>query len=66
MRSYDMVQVSYYDPAERQREKDRAREQDDRALRNGEVSRDELRLRNGFLAPLQIVGSSIERSGGAV
>jgi hypothetical protein len=66
MRSYDMVQVSYYDPAERQREKDRAREQDDRALRSGEVSRDELRLRNGFLAPLQIVGSSIERSGGAV
>jgi hypothetical protein len=56
-----MLQVSYYDPAERQREKDRAREQDDYALRNGDLSREELRLRNSFLAPLQIVGSSIER-----
>lgn len=61
-----MLQVSYYDPVERQREKDRAREQDDRALRNGEVSREQLHLRNGFLAPLQIVGSSIERPGAAI
>jgi hypothetical protein len=52
-----MLQVSYHDPAARQREKDRAREQDDRALRGGEVSREELRMRNSFLAPLQIVGS---------
>jgi hypothetical protein len=58
-----MVQVSYYDPDERQREKDRAREQDDRALCNGDVSREQLRLRNSFLAPLEIVGSSIERPG---
>jgi hypothetical protein len=58
-----MLQVSYYDPAERQREKDRAREQDDRALRDGDISREQLRMRNSFLAPLQIVGSSIERQG---
>lgn len=58
-----MLQVSYYDPAERQREKDRARERDDRALRNGDISREDLRMRNSFLAPLQIVGSSIERQG---
>jgi hypothetical protein len=58
-----MVHVSYYDPAERQREKDRAREQDDRALRNGDVSHEQLRLRNNFLAPIEIVGSSIEHPG---
>lgn len=58
-----MPQVSYYSPAERQREKDRAREQDERDLREGRVSREELRLRNGFLAPLEIVGSSVRRRG---
>jgi hypothetical protein len=56
-----MLQLSLYDPAERQREKNRVREQDDIALRNGDISREELRMRNSFLAPLQIVGSSIER-----
>ena len=58
-----MLHVSYYDPAERQREKDHARELDDRALRNGDVSREDLRMRNSFLASLQIVGSAIERQG---
>jgi len=58
-----MLQVSHYDPAEREREKDRAREQDERALHNGEVSREQLRMRNVFLAPLDIVGSAIERPG---
>jgi hypothetical protein len=56
-----MLQASYYDPAERQREKDRAREQDDRALRNGDISREALRMRNSFLAPLDVVSSSIRR-----
>lgn len=60
-----MSQVSHYDPVERQREKDRARARDDRALRDGAISREQLRLRNSFLAPLEIVSSSIERSGGA-
>ena len=58
-----MLQVSYYSPAERQREKDRARAQDERDLREGNVSREELRLRNGFLAQLEIVGSSVRRRG---
>lgn len=58
-----MLQVSHYSPAERQREKDRAREQDERDLREGRVSREELRLRNSFLAPLEIVGSSVRRRG---
>ena len=58
-----MSQLSYYSPAERQSEKDRAREQDERDLRQGHVSREELRLRNGFLAPLEVVGSSVRRKG---
>lgn len=58
-----MLQVSHYDPAERQREKDRARERDDCALRNGDISRQELRNRNSFLAPLDVVGSSIRHRG---
>ena len=58
-----MPPVSHYSPAERQREKDRAREQDDRDLREGRVSRDELRARNAFLAPLEIVSSSVRRRG---
>lgn len=58
-----MLQVSHYDPVERQREKDRARERDDRALRNGDISREALRMRNGFLAPLDVVSSSIRHRG---
>lgn len=58
-----MQQLHYFDPEERRREKDRARAEDDRALRNGEVSREELRMRNSFLAPLEIISSSIERPG---
>ncbi len=58
-----MVQVSYYDPAERQREKDRARAQDDRDLREGRVSREALRRLNGFFASLDIIDSSIRRRG---
>jgi len=58
-----MVQSSYYDPAERRREKDRSRERDDRALRNGSIGRDELRAQNGFLASLDVISSSVRRRG---
>lgn len=58
-----MVQESHYCPAERLRVKDRAREQDECDLREDHVSREELRLCNGFLAPLEIVGSSARRRG---
>jgi hypothetical protein len=40
-----------YDPAERAAEKQRSREADERALREGRVSRDDLRVRNAFLSP---------------
>lgn len=56
-----MLQVSHYDPIERQREKQRSRDQDDCALREGSVSREELRLRNGFFSSLDLASSSIRR-----
>lgn len=55
-----MLQMNHFDPMERQREKQRARDQDECALQSGNVSREQLRMRNSFLAPLQIIGSSIE------
>jgi hypothetical protein len=45
---------------ERRREKSLARAADDAALRSGGVSREDLRVRNSFLAPLEIVSSSAE------
>jgi len=56
-----MLQVSYFNPVGRQREKALARELDDRALRSGAISREELRHRNGFFSSLQIVSSSVRR-----
>jgi hypothetical protein len=54
-----MLKMGYFDPVERRREKSLARAADDAALRSG-VSREDLRVRNSFLAPLEIVGSSAE------
>lgn len=54
-----MSKVSYYSPAERQREKERQRALDAAQLRDGLVSQDDLRARNGFLASLEVVNSSI-------
>ena len=56
-----MLQVSHYDPIEREREKQRARDQDDRALRQGSLSIEELRFRNGFFSSLDLAGSSVRR-----
>lgn len=57
------MQASYYDPQQRIREKQISREQDDRALRSGAVSRDELGHRNGFLSSLDLSGASVRRRG---
>lgn len=54
-----MSQIAFYDPAERQREKERHRAADAAALRDGGVSQDDLRARNGFFSSLEIVSSSI-------
>jgi len=56
-----MMQVNLFDPIERQREKQRSRDADDRELRMGLVSREELGARNGFFSSLDIAGSSIRR-----
>lgn len=53
----------YFDPRQRQREKEFARECDERDLRDGRVSRQDLSVRNGFFSSLQIVGSSIRHQG---
>jgi hypothetical protein len=55
------VRVRYYDPVERQREKQHAREQDDRDLREGYVSREELSERNSLFAGLNLSGSFVRR-----
>ena len=54
-----MMQVRYYDPAERQQEKERQRASDALLLREGRISRGELRERNGFFSSVEIVDSSI-------
>ena len=54
-----MLEINHFDPAERQREKQLSRDQDAYDLESGDVSREQLRLRNGFLAPLRIIASSI-------
>jgi hypothetical protein len=46
---------------ERQREKQRSRDQDDRDLREGRVSREEMRLRNSFFSSVDLANSSIRR-----
>jgi len=58
-----MADLNHYDPIERENEKARARVADEVALLSGEISREALRLRNGFLAPLEIVSSAIKRQG---
>lgn len=54
-----MLQACHYSAAEREQEKERQRASDAAQLREGKVSQAELRARNAFLAPLQIVESSI-------
>lgn len=56
-----MLQMLFFDPAQRQREKQRMREADDFAMRSGLVSREQLSAENGFFAPLDLSASSIRR-----
>lgn len=46
--------TNYFDPAERIKEKQRAREEDDRALASGEITREELWRRNSFFGALDL------------
>ncbi|MEC3909433.1 hypothetical protein U5A82_02775 [Sphingobium sp. CR2-8] len=54
-----MMQVRYYDPAERQQEKERQRASDALLLREGRISPAELRERNGFFSSVEVIDSSI-------
>lgn len=61
-----MLLVNLYDPAARRREKQISREQDDRDVRSGAVSRADLRGRNSIFASLDLSRSSIRRRSRAV
>ena len=50
----------HFDPEERIREKQLAREQDDRDLREGRVSAEELPTRNSFVHGLDIENARLE------
>ena len=56
-----MQQRLHYDPIERQRDKQHAREQDERDLRAGVVSINELSERNGFFSGIDLSRASIRR-----
>lgn len=49
-----MKGLQFYDPAERAREKQQARDEDEADLRSGKVTSDELAARNGFFSRLAI------------
>lgn len=54
-----MRQIERYNPIERQREKQRAREQDERDLRAGVISPEALNHRNGFFSGLDLSNASL-------
>lgn len=58
-----MKEPQFYDPAERAREKQRARDKDDADLRSGKVTRDELAARNGFFSSVAISQGRIKFPG---
>jgi hypothetical protein len=53
--------LAYFDPAERQREKQRAREQDDYALNIGLISPEALGKQNGFFSGVDFSNASVRR-----
>lgn len=58
-----MPRPNVYSPSERQREKQLAREQDDRDLRAGRVSAAELSATNGLFSSLDVARARIRRRG---
>jgi hypothetical protein len=55
------MEIGHFNPVQRRLEKQRDREQDDRDLRDGRVSRAELARRNGFFSSLDLSGASVRR-----
>lgn len=58
-----MMKSNRYNPADRQREKQQSREQDDYDLRMGRVSADELAAANGFFSSLDVLHARVRRRG---
>jgi hypothetical protein len=56
-----MQQVAQYDSLNRRREKQSAREQDDRALREGAITPEALSQRNGFFSGIDFSRASVRR-----
>ncbi|MBT2246841.1 hypothetical protein JQK15_25380 [Sphingobium sp. BHU LFT2] len=56
-----MQQVAQFDSLDRRREKQSAREQDDRALREGAISPEALSQRNGFFSGIDFSRASVRR-----
>lgn len=50
-----------YDPIARNIEKQRAREEDDKSLREGIITKEEMQQKNGFLSKLDIVNAVISK-----
>jgi hypothetical protein len=57
------MRAGYYNPQQRMREKQISRDEDDRALRSGAVSRDEMSRRNGLVSSLDLSRASISSRG---
>ena len=54
-----MVKVGYFDPEELRRQKQLARAKDDEDLREGRVTREELRLRNGLFSGVDLSRATV-------
>jgi len=54
-----MVKVDYFDPEELRRQKQLARAKDDEDLRDGRVTREELRLRNGLFSGMDLSRATV-------
>jgi hypothetical protein len=59
--AYHGYNVGLYDPSDRARQKQVARERDDMRLQNGDVSRDALRQEVSFFSALDLSRSKIVR-----
>ena len=57
----DIVPDGYFNVAERRREKQEARDRDERLLASGEVTAEELNKRNGFFSALDFSQARIVR-----
>ncbi len=56
-----MAEVNRYNFSEHQRAKELSRAKDESDLRNGQISREELRAANGMFSSLDISAASIRR-----